>query len=124
MGDMRNWYDRLGMQIGQTSRDQDELDNRSKRAHKILRLMKKKISLTSPLGPNEEETKKNRLWLSEEQTMFPPEILNPVVESTKRYQLRSMKQSISEALSKATIRGALPHTCTGNLSSIWTFGAQ
>ena len=97
MNDIRNWYERLGMQIGQTSKDQDDTDTRTKRAHKILRLIKKKMSSTSPLGSEEVESKKNRLWLNEEQTQFPPEILNQAKE-TKRYQLRSMKKSISEAL--------------------------
>ena len=98
LNDIRNWFDRLGMQIGQTSKDQDDIDNRTKRALRILKLMKKKLSTTSPLGPEEVESKKNRLWLSEEQTQIPPEILNQAAEP-KRYQLRSMKKSISEALS-------------------------
>ena len=103
MNDIRNWYDKLGMQISRTSKDEEERLNRSNRTHKVIRLLKKKISMTSPLGVDERETKKNRLWLSEEQSSFPPEMMKTIdaenegTQSTGRYQLRSMKKSITNA---------------------------
>merc|ERR1712137_148658 len=100
------------MQIGVSSKDQEEMDKRSQRAHTVIKLLKKKLSLTSPLGKNEQEMKRNRLWLNEEQTQFPAELLKPAAKENAapgRYQLRSMKKSISDALSSPfRIRSSTP----------------
>ena len=108
MDNIRSWYEKLGAQIGESSKETEQMENRSKRAHRVLQILKKKLSQTSPLGPEEQETRTNRLWLNEERTCFPPELLNRNAAgsrtgsgneaTTGRYQLRSMKKSISDAL--------------------------
>ena len=107
MDDIRSWYQRVGMQVGlrnETDKDQEDIKNRTNRTHVALRILKRKIASTSPLGPGEKETKRNHLWLNEEQTNFPTELLKPALKEQKRYTLRSMKKSLSNALSNSPIR--------------------
>ena len=106
--DIKAWYVKVGTQVGarfEETQDKEELETRTNRTHNALRKLKRKIASTSPLGVKEKELTRNHLWLNEETTNFPPELLKPAtVDQKSRYTLRSMKKSLSDALANSPIR--------------------